>query len=462
MTTTTNASNHGGGAAALVDQLRQAFEREAGLSQVDHSILSQCTLNGIDKTVDSIVSLTICFIAGAALALTLELSTQDIMETWEAYSLTKNQRSLDTHSFAGFRQRLIQSSHAMPDISSSTTTPAKTAVVAMEVTPPSENRRVSLESTTTSSSSPPAARYRYESRTGSGQVVLQYTATSYQKDTNNTNDTSDAIPAVEWKSVATNLVQPVRHMFCPPDQRARVLNQVLHDLGTQIMEQLSGNEDEMNDHAAVAPLEVVGVPRPEKITCVGRIVPAALSGEKMTPNTVQLEGLSESSWGARMQLQLPTTSGATTSSWSLFPGQIVAVQGYNPTGRSMMVHDVHDVGAVLPPDSSLSSSPLKMVVAAGPYTTTDRLDYAPLEDFLRLVLVTERPQVVILTGPFVDVNHPRLARGDTREKDNEPLLSFQEFFQQMILDRLADFLQDHANLQFVLVPSLDDATTEGV
>jgi DNA polymerase alpha subunit B len=411
------------------------------------------------------VSLTICFIAGAALALTLELSTQEVMETWEAYSLTKNQRSLDAHSFAGFRQRLIQSSHAMPDISSSTTTPAKTAVVAMEVTPPSENRRVSLESTTTSSS-PAAARYRYESRTGSGQVVLNYTASLYQKD--DKIDTSDAILPVEWKSIATNLVQPVRHMFCPPDQRARVLNQILHDLGTQIMEQLSGNEDEMNDHAAVAPLEVVGVPRPEKITCVGRIVPAALSGEKMTPNTVQLEGLSESSWGARMQLQLPSSAApgaaaATTPSWSLFPGQIVAVQGYNPTGRSMMVHDVHDVGAVLPPpDSSLSSSPLKMIVVAGPYTTTDRLDYAPLEDFLRLVLVTERPQVVILTGPFVDVNHPRLARGDTREKDNEPLLSFQEFFQQMILERLADFLQDHANLQFVLVPSLDDATTEGV
>ena len=47
-----------------------------------------------------------------------------------------------------------------------------------------------------------------------------------------------------------------------------------------------------------------------------------------------------------------------------------------------------------------------MLVAAGPYTTTDNLDYQPLEDLMRVIAAT-KPDVAVLAGPFVDATHPR-------------------------------------------------------
>jgi DNA polymerase alpha subunit B len=45
-------------------------------------------------------------------------------------------------------------------------------------------------------------------------------------------------------------------------------------------------------------------------------------------------------------------------------------------------------------------------VASGPFTTTDSLEYEPLDDLMS-VIATKRPDVVVLAGPFVDANHPR-------------------------------------------------------
>lgn len=53
-------------------------------------------------------------------------------------------------------------------------------------------------------------------------------------------------------------------------------------------------------------------------------------------------------------------------------------------------------------------SALSVMVAAGPFTTSDSLEYEPLEDLLRVV-VARKPDVCVLAGPFVDANHPRSA-----------------------------------------------------
>jgi DNA polymerase alpha subunit B len=45
-------------------------------------------------------------------------------------------------------------------------------------------------------------------------------------------------------------------------------------------------------------------------------------------------------------------------------------------------------------------------MAAGPFTTVDSLEYAPLEDLLRVV-AAKKPDVAVLCGPFVDASHPR-------------------------------------------------------
>lgn len=47
-----------------------------------------------------------------------------------------------------------------------------------------------------------------------------------------------------------------------------------------------------------------------------------------------------------------------------------------------------------------------MLVAAGPFTIDENLDYAPLEDLMK-VIAAKAPDVAVLVGPFVDINHPK-------------------------------------------------------
>jgi len=49
----------------------------------------------------------------------------------------------------------------------------------------------------------------------------------------------------------------------------------------------------------------------------------------------------------------------------------------------------------------------RAMVASGPYTTRNDLEYQPLADLLDVVGAT-RPEVVILTEPFVDTSHTLL------------------------------------------------------
>merc|ERR1712241_250323 len=50
---------------------------------------------------------------------------------------------------------------------------------------------------------------------------------------------------------------------------------------------------------------------------------------------------------------------------------------------------------------------LQIVVAAGPYTTSDNFKYEPLQDLLAYVS-KNNPHILVLCGPFVDVKHPKL------------------------------------------------------
>jgi DNA polymerase alpha subunit B len=51
------------------------------------------------------------------------------------------------------------------------------------------------------------------------------------------------------------------------------------------------------------------------------------------------------------------------------------------------------------------------MTAAGPYTEANNLSYAPLEDLLSKVL-TNKPDLLVLMGPFVDTSQEVLASGD--------------------------------------------------
>ncbi len=64
------------------------------------------------------------------------------------------------------------------------------------------------------------------------------------------------------------------------------------------------------------------------------------------------------------------------------------------------------------------------MVAAGPFTLADDLDYAPL-DALLSVCRRQRPDALVLLGPFVDAEQPLVASGLVD-------MTFQDIFQSQV------------------------------
>ena len=190
---------------------------------------------------------------------------------------------------------------------------------------------------------------------------------------------------------------------------------------------------------------------------------------RMNATTVLLEGSRATSGGTRVEVDLRHLK----TDYSLFPGQIVAIEGHNSTGRSLVAQRLCE-GAPHPPNTSPAAdllrqhyevqdgAPLHIVTASGPFTTADNLDYQPLLDLLQNLLHQETtPDVIILTGPFVDMRHGTVATGNVMIE--ESIVPFEVFFCHKVAQVLEDFYESatHAT-QFILQPSLDDAIAEWV
>jgi DNA polymerase alpha subunit B len=115
--------------------------------------------------------------------------------------------------------------------------------------------------------------------------------------------------------------------------------------------------------------------------------------------------------------------------------QVVVVRGVNPTGHRIIARHIY---THLPPpapranqlrqlEASATAAPglqLSMVAAAGPFCLLEDMSYAPLATLLQQ-LTAAPPQVLLLLGPFVDVENPSVAGGMMD-------VTFQQLFQQQV------------------------------
>jgi DNA polymerase alpha subunit B len=189
-----------------------------------------------------------------------------------------------------------------------------------------------------------------------------------------------------------------------------------------------------------------------------------------------LEGSRHTSNGMRVEVDL-TNVKDSKQSYSLFPGQIVAIEGINTSGRKLLAQRICE-GAAHPPEQTSvhdlmkfhhdaqEGSPLQLLTACGPFTSSDNLEYEPLLEFM--IKVNEhQPDVVILMGPFVDMRHKRVSSGRTTLQDedgNEILLTCEVLFMNKVSVLLADFYEEYpkSRTQFVIVPSMEDASASWV
>lgn len=166
----------------------------------------------------------------------------------------------------------------------------------------------------------------------------------------------------------------------------------------------------------------------------------------MKQNTVLLETTVQLSNAQTISLDLQKVNQC-----SLFPGQIVALNASKLKPGSISVSSIYnDASLSLPvdiPDINTSGNwnykilefvcdnnnflgPLQMVVAAGPFTLTTNFSYGPLVDLISYV-TEHKPHVLILLGPFLDVQHENISEFLDPNKGKN-LGTFKSHFQGLI------------------------------
>ena len=146
--------------------------------------------------------------------------------------------------------------------------------------------------------------------------------------------------------------------------------------------------------------------RPEPGLAVGRV---QCDGEgRLNSNSVVLQGGLEAAGGSVLPVDL-----SQVPLFSLFPGQVVAMDCTNPNGSKLVAQTLHPAQLCGPqsPASLPRDQHLSLLAACGPFTTSDSASLEPLEDFLA-VLQKEKPSLAVLLGPFLDAKNSQVVDSD--------------------------------------------------
>jgi DNA polymerase alpha subunit B len=210
---------------------------------------------------------------------------------------------------------------------------------------------------------------------------------------------------------------------------------------------------------------------PSEIIAVGRIASDTSEG-KLNTAALVLEGSRRYGSGRRVPLKVDGVA-----SYNFFPGQIVALRGTNASGDAFVVSEILSLPllnqpATKPdeldtinaryldtPDSDPDNvRPLTILIASGPYTTDLDLDFSALHTFLDNAAAAYADSI-ILTGPFLDAEHPAIRTGDFEAPPNvsPDQATMTDLFRHHVSSALQAFSKRVPTCNVILVPSLRDA-----
>lgn len=226
-----------------------------------------------------------------------------------------------------------------------------------------------------------------------------------------------------------------------------------------------------------------------EVIAVGRICSDAAEG-KLNAASVLLESSRRMGSGLRAPLNLSKLNGA----YSFFPGQIVALRGINSSGKEFVVSEVLDLpllpsaastpdalaahrerlrggGRSMDIDSDTDPAPLNILVAAGPYTADDNLDFEPLHQLCSVAADT-LADVLVLCGPFIDAEHPLIATGDFDLPDeaaaaiaasaDPEAVTMATVFKYLVAPAINSVAAANPHVTILVVPSVRDAVARHV
>ncbi|XP_011246910.1 DNA polymerase alpha subunit B isoform X3 [Mus musculus] len=315
--------------------------------------------------------------------------TRDIVSIQELYPFLLKLLSLTSV----FR---IEAEEEEETLLSSYTTPSKGPLKRVSSTPetPLTKRSVAARSPrqllSPSSFSPSATpSQKYTSRTNRGEVVTTF----------------GSAQGLSWSgrggsgSVSLKVVgdpEPLTGSYKAMFQQLMGVREVL----TSKIEELGS---ELKEHHKIEAFTPLLVPAQEPVILLGQI--GCDSNGKLNSKSVILEGDQEHSYGAQIPVDL-----SELKEYSLFPGQVVIMEGFNTTGRRLTATKLYE-GVPLPfyqpTEEEGASEQTMVVVACGPYTTSDSITYDPLLDLIAIIN-RDQPDVCILFGPFLDAKHEQV------------------------------------------------------
>ncbi|XP_015121831.1 DNA polymerase alpha subunit B [Diachasma alloeum] len=138
--------------------------------------------------------------------------------------------------------------------------------------------------------------------------------------------------------------------------------------------------------------------------------------------------------------------------FSIFPGEIVVVEGINPGTETFIVREMKTIVGVQPTPPPNITQTMQIVVACGPFTQRDRLDFQPLMNLMQNVAETE-PNLLVLVGPFVPQDNEDI-------KQAVVVNTLQEVFEEFV-EKIMNFVKGSCT-QILLMSSSKDAHHDNV
>ncbi|KAL7625636.1 DNA-directed DNA polymerase alpha subunit pol12 [Parahypoxylon ruwenzoriense] len=239
----------------------------------------------------------------------------------------------------------------------------------------------------------------------------------------------------------------------------------------------------MRDHKNIDESEFgsAAIQSTTEIVAVGRIASDSSEG-KLNIASLILETSRQTGGGLRIPLNLQKLN----NRYQFFPGQIVAFRGINSSGREFTVQEVLEIpllpNAASTPDAleahrerlrgdpdamdtDNEPAPLSMVFGSGPYTADDNLDFEPLHALCSQAADTYA-DALILTGPFIDVDHPLIATGDFDLPEDIAVdpdtATMTTVFKYMISPALNRLVAANPTITILLIPSVRDVIANHV
>ncbi|KAL6117567.1 pola2 [Pungitius sinensis] len=409
-----------------------------------------------DAVLDKMVEQCICS----------RIQADEMVLEWVAYSSTKNGLKLTTDTLDQFDHEVLNKKskskknfrkeearnrtmdiHSLPDLIKAEeeeeslldaySTPGKGSQKRALTTPenPRSKRGAALLSSPSLLLSPasfsPSATpsQKYSQRGAKGEVVVSF----------------GVVQGTRWAGRQTPGAGVQLELLEGPEDSLRCsykyMFQRLRDVRNVLTEKIEELGDGLRSHFNIEEFAPVSLPAQDCITVVGQI--CCDSNGKLNAHSVLLEAGPEQG-GQQIPVDL-----SELKAYSLFPGEVVALEGMNTTGKKLMASKLYE-GVPLPFYSAEvkmeDAEPMNVLVACGPYTPSDSLTFDPLLDLISII-VKDRPDVCLLLGPFVDSKHEQIEKAQVTE-------TFEAIFSRCI-ESIVDGTKS-VGCRLVFVPSQRD------